>query len=117
MKETGRVVSRSADLGDDVVIRRTIPDDELYTDKILEFHADVSNTSGGVITTVLPVDHDLGSARIYGATLLSHASAFLINVGVGLVNASRIEVVWNASHLSGADVVVSGIGAHTFVMV
>lgn len=113
----GRRKVRTVDILDDAITRAKILDDTIYTDKILEYHADVSNTSGGAATTILPVSHNLGSSRIYGATLLSHASGFLTNVAIGLVNASQINVVWRASHLSGADVVVSGIGAHVFVMV
>ena len=115
MKETGRVVTRPADLGDNVVVRRTIGDDEIYTDKMKEWHANVSATSGGVTEMTMSYAHNLGSARIYGATMLSHASAGGVDVRIGLVNASQIGLSFSQFH--SGHVAVRGLGAHAWVMV
>jgi len=94
------------------IFRDVVPDDALYTDKLLEFHANVSGTSGGTTKMTVTVAHNLGSAKIYGATLLSHASGLGVSMEIGSVNASQVTVAWG----HGTNV-VSGLGAHVFVIV
>lgn len=102
----------SGKLASGSVFRDAVPDDALYTDKLLEYHDNISGTSGGVTRMTVVVSHNLGSARIYGATVLSHASGLSVTAEVGGVNASQATVSW--THESN---VVSGLGAHVFVIV
>lgn len=115
MKELGTKITESKELGDNVVITRTLADDQVTMPKVLEYHDNVSCISGGVETSVFLVSHNLNvSPRIYGATVLSHASGRFNQAQVGAMNQSQMAIVIQAT-VSG-HLAASGLFVHAFAM-
>lgn len=110
----GKVVSRADDIRDDVISGNKI-ESGLTVQRILAFFTNTSSSSGGATAVTFPVDHNLNvSPRIYGATLLSHASAGSVTVTIGRLNQSQMEIHLMGTRVSGDNAanVVSGLFVH-----
>ena len=114
-REHGKVVTQPINLGDNVVVARTLADYAVGSGDISSGAIVAAKLRAYQVNTSVPdqssltLSHNLGTApTMYGLTLISHVSSYGVTPNLGSANNSQLTIRLLASG-SGQVVPVSGL--------